>query len=74
LRTFRQERNACIKAIWAKLLLGDWLALYQHARRHTRWREETEDELRKALGEALIESVYHREVPHDALLFLRKKR
>lgn len=61
-----------IKDIWASLRPGDWLAIYQHARRDRSWREEVKNELEEALG-VTMESVYNREVAHDAALFFGEK-
>jgi hypothetical protein len=71
--TARHVALSEIKEVWAELRLGDWLALYQHARRRPRWLDDTKGELEKALGES-IESVYKREVAHDAALLFGEKR
>ena len=61
-----------IRDIWASLRFGDWLAIYQHARRDRSWQEDVKDELEEALG-VTVESVYNREVAHDAALFFVEK-
>lgn len=63
-----------LRAYWQALKTGDWIALYQHARREKQWCERVCAELGELCGGADVHVAKSSEVGRDvALLFIEKR-
>lgn len=67
--TTRDEVVAC----WAALRSGEWLVLYQHARRTKTWIDDVSGELRALCGEPPITLARSRDVGKDVVFFCARK-
>ncbi len=62
-----------IAALWACLRPGDWLVLYQHARRTRSWLDETREEFRLATDARSVSTYRGSRLASDVALFAAAK-
>lgn len=62
-----------LQRLWAALQPGDWLVLYQHARRRRGWAEEAAMGFKKALSVSRVETFRSSDVGRD-VIFLAAQR
>lgn len=66
-------KAAEVRSLWAALVPGDWLVLYQHRWRDVAWRETASEKFRRACGIDSVEVFAAEGVASDVALFAAKK-
>lgn len=62
-----------IAAIWACLRPGDWLVLYQHARRTRSWLDDTREDFRSSVNAKSVSTIRSPRLAADVALFFSAK-